>query len=102
MLLLLHRREYRYELGESSKYEIRATICENDMIGQAKIESYECLRTVLRSLQICFTNGTNALECLRILTNAVENLTNALLMKQQHDACVAYLHIHIVGVSLCL
>ena len=42
------------------------------------------------------------LECLRILTNAVANLTNALRMKQQHDTCVAYLHIHIGDGSLCL
>ena len=40
-------------------------------------------------------------KCLRILTNAVANLTNALRVKQQHDTCVAYLHIHvhIAGVS---
>ena len=34
--------------------------------------------------------------------NDVVNLTNALRVKQQHDVHVAYLHKHIVGVSLCL
>ena len=38
---------------------------------------------------------------LRILTNAVANLTNVLRIKQQHDTCVAYLHIHIAGLSFC-
>ena len=36
-------------------------------------------------------------ECLRILTNAAANLTNVLRIKQKHDTCVAYLHIHIAG-----
>ena len=34
--------------------------------------------------------------------NAVANLTKELRVKQQHDMHVAYLHKHIVGVSLCL
>ena len=41
-------------------------------------------------------------KCLRMLTNAVANLTNMLRMKQQHDTCVAYLHIHIAGLSFFL
>ena len=36
-------------------------------------------------------------ECLRILANAAANLTNVLRIKQQHNTCVAYLHIHIAG-----
>ena len=36
---------------------------------------------------------------LRILTNAVANLTNVLRIKQQHDTCVAKWHIHITGLS---
>ena len=71
------------------------------MVGQEKKIPYECLRNVLRSLQICFTIVTNALENLRILTNAVANLTNVLRIKQHHDTCVAYLHIHIAGLSFC-
>ena len=69
------------------------------MVGQEKKIPYECLRNVLRSLQICFTIVTNA--CLRILTNAVANLTNVLGIKQQHNTCVAYLHIHIADLSFC-
>ena len=71
------------------------------MVGQAKKIPYECLINVLRPLRICFTIATNTLECLRILTNAVANLTNVLRIKQQHDTCVAYLHIHIADLSFC-
>ena len=49
-------------------------------------------KSVLRLLQM----PKNAYESLR---NAVANLTNVLRMKQQHDTCVAYLHIHIAGLS---
>ena len=71
-MLLLHCREYRYECGEYSKFEIRATSRENDMIGQGKMILYECLRNVLRSLEICFTHKN---KYLRMLANAVLNET---------------------------
>ena len=38
----------------------------------------------------------------QMLMNAVANLTNALRMKLQHDAYIAYLHIPIADVSLML
>ena len=43
-----------------------------------------CFPTVLTN---CIYTCINAKEC---LTNAVANFTNALRMKQQHDACVLY------------
>ena len=43
-------------------------------------------------LEKCFKILANPL---RILTNAVANLTNVLRIKQQHDTCVAHWHIHI-------
>ena len=55
----------------------------------------ECYKILANLFYECYT-------CLRMLTKAVANLTNALRMKRQHDACVAYLHIHIAAVSLCL
>ena len=55
----------------------------------------ECYKILANLLYDCY-------KCLRMLTNAVANLTNSLRMKKQHDACVAYLHIHIATVSLCL
>ena len=47
-------------------------------------------------LEKCFKILANLL---RILTNAVANLTNVLRIK--HDACVANWHIHITGLSFC-
>ena len=41
-------------------------------------------------------------KCLRMITNTVANLANALRMKLQYDACVAYLHILIADVALLL
>ena len=49
-------------------------------------------------LEKCFKILANLL---RILTNAVANLTNVLQIEQQHDACVANWHIHITGLSFC-
>ena len=47
-------------------------------------------------LDKCFKILANLL---RILTNAVANLTNVLRIKQQHDTCVANWHIHITCLS---
>ena len=71
------------------------------LVKRKKIPN-RCLRNVLISLQICFTIVT----CFRMLTNpynAVANLMNALRIKhcEKHDTCVAYLHIHIAGLSFC-
>ena len=45
-------------------------------------------------------------KCFKILANLfydcfIRILTNVLLMKQQHDTCVAYLHIDIAVLSVC-
>ena len=62
------------------------------MIWLVKIKKIlECLRNVLRSSQINFTNGIyTCIDAKEFLTNAVADFTNALRMKQQQDACVIY------------
>ena len=61
----------------------------------------------LGMLEKCFKILANLFydcyKCLRMLTNpyecCCESYDRELRIKQQHDTCVAYLHIHIAGLS---
>ena len=56
-MLLSHPSKCQCEY-ENLKFAVKSL--ENDTIGQGNFIHYECLRNVLRSQQICFTNVTNA------------------------------------------
>ena len=47
----------------------------------------KCFKILANQFYECIYTCMNTKEC---LTNAVANFTNALRMKQQHDACVLY------------
>ena len=70
-------------------------------LRSADVAALEPLKTSPYSyyweIGVCPSTSLLFLQGSRTLTNTIVNLTNVLRMKQQHDTCVGYLHIHIAG-----